>query len=144
LRRRERRQQLPYASRSVRRQRRGVVGSAPFSSKISASRLQGYQYVQSLDRRLDRTALGTEPDHRWTVLALRRRAVEMGHGGRPRQPAIATWGIDDRLLVKVCDGRTPFNSAGNAHCWRRPPLGQHPRRSAQPGPRRLRCRPKPR
>jgi hypothetical protein len=24
----------------------------------------------------------------------------------------------------------PFNSAGNAHCWRRPPLGQHPRRSA--------------
>ena len=52
-------------------------------------RLLGSERGFSLDRGLDRTAFGTEPDHRRTVLARRRRSVEMGHGGRPRQPAVA-------------------------------------------------------
>jgi hypothetical protein len=39
LRRRERLQRSPYASRSARRRRRAVVGSAPCTPKISATRL---------------------------------------------------------------------------------------------------------
>src|SRR5229473_1808345 len=39
LRRRERRQRSPYASRSARRRRRAVVGSTPCTPKITATRL---------------------------------------------------------------------------------------------------------
>jgi hypothetical protein len=86
----------------------------------------GVQRGFALDRGLDRTALGAKPDHRRTVLAGRRRSVEMGHGGRPRQPAVAE-GPGQHSRPRIIG---QFGRPGGGCLPRRHPCGSRTRKRA--------------